>query len=178
MRSSRWVLVVLGAMAIGMTLPALAQSPADAAPVDPAKAASEAPAAPSATSTSPAGVTTASSSATAPANPASAPGVATSTVVTTQAPATLSSTINTTSANTTSAKTPADVLKQARQLGLRPEIFKGVTRYCRTDASLGTRFTSKKCYDEAGLAMLADSIQIEKTDMMRGSDYCPASCYK
>jgi hypothetical protein len=25
--------------------------------------------------------------------------------------------------------------------------------------------------------MLADSVQIEKTDMMRGSDYCPAACY-
>jgi hypothetical protein len=176
MRLSQYVLVALGALAASMTLSAPVQSPADTTLADTTKAAaSEAPATPTATSTSPAGATTASSGTTSPANPvaaAGAPGVATSTAATTQAPATPSSTIN-----TTSAKNSADVLKQARQLGLRPETSQGVTRYCRTDASLGTRFPTKKCYDEAGLAMLADQIRIQKTDMMRGSDYCPAVCF-
>jgi len=47
------------------------------------------------------------------------------------------------------ASTPsADTLKKARAGGFKPEVQKGVTKYCINDAETGTRFPTKRCYDE------------------------------
>lgn len=40
-----------------------------------------------------------------------------------------------------------ETLKKAKDLGLHPETHKGVTVYCWEDASIGTRFPTKKCAD-------------------------------
>jgi hypothetical protein len=96
---------------------------------------------------------TAAPSSTAPsAAPSSTPAV------TPAAPAASSAT----SATATSATTPApagadktgpsaDLIKRAKNAGLRPEQRHGQTMFCWEDASLGSRFTTKKCTDEAGL---------------------------
>jgi hypothetical protein len=45
----------------------------------------------------------------------------------------------------------ADIIKRAKNAGLHPEQRHGQTMFCWEDASLGSRFTTKKCTDEAGL---------------------------
>jgi pyocin large subunit-like protein len=45
----------------------------------------------------------------------------------------------------------ADMLKRAKSVGMHPETHGGKTQYCWEDASLGSRFATKKCTDEAGL---------------------------
>jgi hypothetical protein len=42
----------------------------------------------------------------------------------------------------------ADTLQRAKAVGLKPEARKGGTVYCVQDATVGTRFTTKKCYEE------------------------------
>jgi hypothetical protein len=161
MRITQSALVVLGVVAIGMAMPALAQPPADAA-----KPASEAPATPAVPATASA-TTAAPSTSTPPANPtsaASAPSTATPTSATAQAPASPAS-----AANSTPPKLSPDVVKRAKDLGLHPETVKGVTRYCKKDTPLGTHFTKKECYDEDVLPMMVDQIEYQKSLMRRGS---------
>jgi hypothetical protein len=42
----------------------------------------------------------------------------------------------------------AETLAKAKSLGLKTEVRKGVTQYCWEDASVGSRFTTKKCVGE------------------------------
>jgi hypothetical protein len=56
----------------------------------------------------------------------------------------------------TAAATPdvpsADILKKARNAGLHTKVKQGVVYYCKTEADMGSRFTSERCYDENQLA--------------------------
>jgi len=54
----------------------------------------------------------------------------------------------TTASDSASTKPSEETVKKAKSLGLRPEVHKGVTVYCWEDASVGTRFPTKKCADE------------------------------
>jgi hypothetical protein len=159
MRLSQYILMALGITATGVTWAAAGQPPADS--VKPVSAAT----------------------ATAPATPAAAP---TNTTPTPSAPAQAAATtpaatntpaVGNTPASAASGPSPERV-KLARSVGLRPEIHHGVTFYCRKETPLGTRFQKNMCYDEEGLTTLIDQLEYQKTEMHRGSDYCPAACYK
>jgi hypothetical protein len=119
-------LLLVGAI-IGIAAPVYAQQDQNTAPAAaPAPSASAANAAPAA---APAPAATA-----APASPAPVVVVHTSTV----------------------AATPdvpsADLLKKARNAGLHTKVKQGVVYYCKTEADMGSRFTSERCYDENQLA--------------------------
>ena len=47
------------------------------------------------------------------------------------------------------------MIKKARREGLRPKKRDGITKFCETSASLGTRFETEKCYTEAQVDQLA-----------------------
>ncbi|GAC1302664.1 MAG: hypothetical protein NVSMB10_03870 [Steroidobacteraceae bacterium] len=66
-------------------------------------------------------------------------------------------------ADTPAAADPSpDLLKQARAAGFKPEKRNGVTRYCVESADIGTRFSTKKCYDEDRLAMILQQRQLQR----------------
>ena len=52
------------------------------------------------------------------------------------------------SAADASAEPSPEVLKEARREGFTPKKRSGVTQYCSSDATLGTRFVTEKCYNE------------------------------
>src|SRR5262249_20961418 len=62
----------------------------------------------------------------------------------------------------------AQTLRRAKALGLKPEVRKGATVYCWKDASLGTRFETKKCVDENGLASMVQRLESEKLQIQQG----------
>jgi hypothetical protein len=61
----------------------------------------------------------------------------------------------------------AETLKKAKNLGLRPEVKNGVTRYCWEDANPGSRFTSKKCADESQLDEIIAMREAQKDNLRR-----------
>jgi hypothetical protein len=82
----------------------------------------------------------------------------TSTPATTQS-ATQSSTSST-------AKGPDEAtLKRAKDVGLKPEVHNGKTMYCWEDASVGSRFPTKKCTDENGLDQIIAQREVAKQNM-------------
>jgi hypothetical protein len=69
----------------------------------------------------------------------------------------------------------AETIKKARQAGYHPEVRKGVTLFCHEDATIGTRFTSKKCVDESGLAAVLDLRQ-QQREQIDKPVACGAGC--
>jgi hypothetical protein len=63
----------------------------------------------------------------------------------------------------------ADTIKKAREAGLKPEIRKGVTVFCREDANIGSRFTTKKCIDESQLDEFIVMRQSQQDQLKRNS---------
>jgi hypothetical protein len=51
---------------------------------------------------------------------------------------------------------PPAVLKEARDLGYKPEKFKGNTVFCRREVVLGSRFLVKRCLDPMDLQMFIE----------------------
>jgi hypothetical protein len=151
MRLPQYILMALGITVTGMTWAAAGQPPADSV-----KPVSAAPA-------------------TAPATPAAVP---TSTTPTPSAPAQAAATTpaaGNTPAPSASGPSP-ELVKRARSVGLTPETSHGVTRFCKKDVPVGTRFPTKSCYDEEGLTTLIDQLEYQKNEMHRGSDFCGAAC--
>lgn len=70
-------------------------------------------------------------------------------------------------ADTAPATPSAETLKRAKSVGLRPEVRKGVTVYCWEDATIGTRFTTKKCVDEDQLADMVSQREAQQDRMRR-----------
>ncbi len=68
------------------------------------------------------------------------------------------------------AKT-ADLRKKAAQHGYRTRVKNGVTAFCRTDATLGTRFVTEKCMneDQFALTLLRED---QQRDQLRISGAC------
>jgi hypothetical protein len=61
---------------------------------------------------------------------------------------------------------PSDeTLKRAKSAGLKPETHNGKTMFCWEDASIGSRFTTKKCTDEAGLDDIITQREAAKSNM-------------
>jgi hypothetical protein len=117
-------LLLLGAMIAAF--PAYSQQAASsAAPTGTPAPAATAPAATAPAATAPA--------ATAPATPAQSPAS------------------TTTTSDTAPAGPSAEILAKAKSLGLKTEVRGGVTQYCWDDASVGSRFTTKKCVGESQL---------------------------
>jgi hypothetical protein len=89
----------------------------------------------SASSTAPSASTTAPASSGTPANASSMPAA---TPATTQAPP----------ASADKSAPSAELVNRAKSVGMHPETHHGQTVFCHEDASLGSRFTTKKCYNE------------------------------
>ena len=60
------------------------------------------------------------------------------------------------------------MLKKARDLGVKPEVRKGVTVFCWEDADIGSRFKTKKCVDENQLQALLEQRQAQRDAITRG----------
>ena len=73
----------------------------------------------------------------------------------------------TTASDSAPAKPSEETVKKAKSLGLRPEVSKGVTRYCVEDANTGTRFPTKKCWSEIQLDDAIAQRQAMQDDMRR-----------
>ncbi len=61
-----------------------------------------------------------------------------------------------------------EMLKKARDLGVKPEVRKGVTVFCWEDADIGSRFKTKKCVDENQLQALLEQRQAQRDAITRG----------
>ncbi len=134
--------------------PCGAQSPASPAPAQGATA----------SPTSPSSATP--SSATASASPAAAPATppaGTDSAATASKPAS--------SASDASSEPSPEVLKEARREGFKPKKRNGVTMFCNTDASLGTRFVTEKCYDQHHMELLVEQRQDQRNQLQQ-----PGAC--
>jgi cytoskeletal protein RodZ len=137
--------LLMGAIVVA-ALPAFAQQPASSAP--PA-ANSSAAAATSSTAPAAASAATATAATAEPAHAASAPAA------------------QTPSSDSTPAPPSDETLKKAKSLGMRPEVRKGVTNYCWEDASIGSRFPTKKCVDASQLDEVIAQREADKDNMRR-----------
>jgi hypothetical protein len=63
------------------------------------------------------------------------------------------------------------VLKQARREGFRPKKRDGVTKFCYTDATLGTRFETEKCFDQQHMEAL-----VHEREDQRNLLHQPGAC--
>ena len=70
----------------------------------------------------------------------------------------------------------ADLAGMAREASVQAETRKGVTVYCREDATLGTRFTSKKCYNEQQLVELTREREAVHEQMSKPRVCAGAGC--
>lgn len=89
----------------------------------------------------------------------SSPSASTSTSTTTTQPA---------ASNPAPATASDETLKKAKAVGLHAETRKGATVYCYEDASLGTRFTTKKCVNASQLDALIAQRQATRDAAMHG----------
>jgi hypothetical protein len=70
-------------------------------------------------------------------------------------------------ADSKDATPAADVMKKARDAGLKPEVRNGVTLFCWNDADMGSRIPSKKCVNEAQLQIMLDRRQAQRDQMQQ-----------
>jgi len=61
-----------------------------------------------------------------------------------------------------------EVLKKARENGLKPEVRKGVTVYCWEDADVGSRFKTKKCVNDSQLEQVIATRQAQRDALTHG----------
>ncbi len=149
--------VLLASLMLVAAAPCVAQSPAPGATATSATS-------PAATS-SPA----ASSSATAPAAaPVTAAAGTDSTATASRAAGAAT--------DASSSEPPPEVLKQARREGLKPKKRDGVTKFCYTDATLGTRFETEKCYDQQHMEMLVQQRQDQRNQLSQPIACTGSSC--
>jgi hypothetical protein len=142
-------LVIVSAIA-AMVSPAFAQQPSDAAKTDPAT--------PSETKTD----------ANTP-TPADAEAAATAAAI---------AKANAAAAGGKSATAkPADgaaFTKKAKDFGWQPEVRQGATVYCREAPVIGSRFTEKKCANEARLAVILEQQEFERDQLKQRG--CGGNC--
>ena len=73
----------------------------------------------------------------------------------------------TTASDSAPAKPSEATVKKAKSMGLHAEVRKGVTVYCWEDASVGSRFPTKKCANENELDGIVAQRQVVQDDMRR-----------
>jgi hypothetical protein len=64
--------------------------------------------------------------------------------------------------------------KKAREFGWQPEVRQGVTVYCREAPVIGSRFTEKKCANEARLAVILEQQEFERDQLKQRG--CGGNC--
>jgi hypothetical protein len=110
--------------------------------------------------------------------PAAAPAPAT-TAAPAATPALASAAAPSGAKTSTLAATPdvpsADMLKKARNAGLHTKVKQGVVYYCKTEADMGSRFTSERCYDENQLSQFLITQQAAR-DQFSGHSCSGAAC--
>jgi hypothetical protein len=141
-------LALLASLMLVAATPCGAQSPASDAP---------------ATSATPAAKPASSTASSSPTAPVTAPAGTDSTAAASK-PAS--------SATDASSSEPSpEVLKEARREGFKVKKRDGVTKYCYSDATLGTRFETEKCYDQQHMEMLVQQRQDQRNQLGQ-----PAAC--
>jgi hypothetical protein len=108
--------------------------------------------------------TSASSATTAPSAPAAADAGTDSAVTGSESAAT----------NTPSSEPSPELVKEARREGFRPKKRDGVTLFCHTDATLGTRFETEKCVNQAQLQTVVQQRE-DQRNVMRQQGACTGS---
>jgi len=68
----------------------------------------------------------------------------------------------------------AAFVKKAREFGWQPEVRQGVTVYCREAPVIGSRFTEKKCANEARLAVILEQQEFERDQLKQRG--CGGNC--
>ena len=68
----------------------------------------------------------------------------------------------------------ASIVKKAKQTGWRPEIHNGNTVYCRNDAEVGSRFSTRRCVSEIQLANLIEQAEFDKDQLKQRG--CGGNC--
>jgi hypothetical protein len=64
--------------------------------------------------------------------------------------------------------------KKAKDFGWHPEVRQGVTVYCREAPVIGSRFTEKKCADEARLAVILEQQEFDRDQLKQRG--CGGNC--
>jgi hypothetical protein len=59
----------------------------------------------------------------------------------------------------------ADILRSARNAGFKVKIANGTTRFCRTEAPVGTRFASESCISEEQFSLLLHRAQDQRDQL-------------
>jgi hypothetical protein len=68
----------------------------------------------------------------------------------------------------------ASIAKKAKQTGWRPEVQNGNTVYCRNDAEVGSRFSTRRCVSEIQLANLIEQAEFDKDQLKQRG--CGGNC--
>jgi hypothetical protein len=152
---------LLASLVLVAGAPCGAQSPTQT-PAAPSSVAASGTTAERAASSANPSSSTASSSAAAPAKPAAGADSA----------ATGSKPVS--SATDASSEPSPEVLKEARREGFKPKKRNGVTQFCYSDATLGTRFETEKCYDQQHMEMLVQQRE-DQRNLMRQPGACSGS---
>jgi hypothetical protein len=64
--------------------------------------------------------------------------------------------------------------KKAREFGWQPEVRQGATVYCREAPVIGSRFTEKKCANEARLALILEQQEFDRDQLKQRG--CGGNC--
>jgi hypothetical protein len=64
--------------------------------------------------------------------------------------------------------------KKAKAFGWQPEVRQGVTVYCREAPVIGSRFTEKKCANEARLAVILEQQEFDRDQLKQRG--CGGNC--
>jgi hypothetical protein len=85
-----------------------------------------------------------------------------------------------TAADSSTAQTPAapstpsnDLIKKARAAGYRPQVSKGVTTFCKEEASLGSHFPQKTCISSDQLSARLEMEQQQRDQLRQNSLTAP-----
>lgn len=78
------------------------------------------------------------------------------------------------SSASTKATDDVSVAKRAKEAGWRPEAHKGETVYCREDATVGSRFSTRRCVNETQLLDVLQKAEYDR-EMMRNAS-CKGTC--
>jgi hypothetical protein len=68
-----------------------------------------------------------------------------------------------------------EVMKKARDAGFHTKVRNNTVLYCKTDADIGTRFSTEKCLNEAQLLQHLDFAQAQK-DQLSGHSCAGSGC--
>ena len=69
-----------------------------------------------------------------------------------------------------------ELLKKARMAGYKAETQKGVTKFCRRDADLGTRFETKKCVSQDQMEQEINERQDARNELSKAATCTGAHC--